>query len=87
MPLRDGVVLVGGLDEAQGTARELRAEGFTVVALESDDPRAEPLAEADGWRFVARPVERGFELLDRRREARVDCPSLVSLVEGLSSAG
>jgi hypothetical protein len=39
---------------------------MAVVALPaSHDARAEALAEADGWRFVARPGAGGYAVLDR----------------------
>jgi hypothetical protein len=42
-----------------------------VVALAaSDDGRAEALAEADGWRFVARWNTDGYAVRDRATGAR-----------------
>ena len=65
-PRREGVVLVGGLDQDPGAAAAARRTGLAVVALPaSDDARAEALAEADGWRFVARPAGDGYAVLDR----------------------
>ena len=65
-PPREGVVLVGGLDEDPAGAAEARRAGFAVIALAaSDDPRAEALAEADGWRYVARREGGGYTVLDR----------------------
>ncbi len=63
---RDGVVLVGGLDEDPAGAAAARRAGVAVVALAgSDEAAAEALAEADGWRFVARRGEGGYTVLDR----------------------
>jgi ATP phosphoribosyltransferase regulatory subunit len=65
-PAREGVVLVGGLDEDPAGAAAARRAGVAVVALAaSDDDRAEALAEADGWRFVARRDAGGYAVLDR----------------------
>ena len=60
-----GIVLVGGLDLRQAQAAELRAGGIPVIALASDDPRAERLAAAEGWRFVGHPDGSGLRILDR----------------------
>ena len=54
-PPRDGVVLVGGLDEDPGAAAAVRRGGLPVVASGRRRARAEALAAADGWRYVARP--------------------------------
>jgi len=70
-PPRDGVVLVGGLDALAPVATAARAAGLTVIALTSDDPDADALAAADGWRWVARPSGDGFSVLDRTT-GRVD---------------
>jgi ATP phosphoribosyltransferase regulatory subunit len=81
-PLDEGVVLVGGLDSHAETAAAARASGITVIALAAEDAdRADALAEADNWRYVARPEHGGtISLLDRawgrRRTVR-------SLKEGL----
>lgn len=65
-PPREGVVLVGGLDDDAAGAAAARRAGTAVVALASaDGDRAEALAAADGWRFVARRAGDGYELLDR----------------------
>jgi ATP phosphoribosyltransferase regulatory subunit len=65
-PPREGVVLVGGLDEDPSAAAAARRAGIAVVALAAaDDDRAEELAAADGWRFVARPGGDGYAVLDR----------------------
>ena len=73
---RDGVVLVGGLDAELDAAREARDRGLVVVALPAGDERAEGLAEADGWRWVARRSGPGFSVLDRASGERFECPSL-----------
>jgi ATP phosphoribosyltransferase regulatory subunit len=63
---REGVVLVGGLDRDPAGAAAARRAGVVVVALPAaDDGRAEAVAEADGWRFVARPGGDGYAVLDR----------------------
>jgi ATP phosphoribosyltransferase regulatory subunit len=65
-PAREGVVLVGGLDEDPAGAAAARRAGVAVVALPaSDGDRAEALAAADGWRFVARREGDGYAVLDR----------------------
>lgn len=64
-PLREGVVLVGGLDRDPAAGAAARAVGLPVVALAHDAP-AEDLAAADGWRWVAEPAEGGgFAVRDR----------------------
>jgi len=60
-----GLVLVGGLDSRQAQAAELRAGGIPVIALASDDTRAEALAAAEGWRFVGHPDGPDLRILDR----------------------
>jgi ATP phosphoribosyltransferase regulatory subunit len=60
-----GVVLVGGLDARRAQSAELRAAGIPVIALSASDTRAERLAAAEGWRFVARPDGDGLRVLDR----------------------
>ena len=58
-PPREGVVLVGGLDQDPGPAAAARRSGVPVVARPRRTTRdAEALAEADGWRLVARPGRR-----------------------------
>jgi ATP phosphoribosyltransferase regulatory subunit len=83
---REGVVLVGGLDEDPGAAAAARRAGMAVVALAaSDDDLAEALAEADGWRFVARRSGAGYAVLDRATgERRSGVPGLE---EALPSPG
>ena len=73
---RAGVVLAGGLDAELAAAREARAGGLAVVALPEGDERAEDLAAADGWRWVARRAGEGFAVLDRSSGARFECRSL-----------
>lgn len=65
--LRAGVVLVGGLDTYAERAAEARAAGVTVIALGADDDeRADELAAAESWRYVARPEHGGtMAVLDR----------------------
>lgn len=83
-PQRDGVVLVGGLDEEPAIAAAARRSGLAVVALAaSDAKRAEGLAAADGWRFVAVRGGDGFTVLDRATGRRTTC---VRLEEVLPSA-
>jgi ATP phosphoribosyltransferase regulatory subunit len=65
-PPREGVVLVGGLDDDPAGAAAARRAGLAVIALAAaDGGRAEALAEADGWRFVARRAAGGYAVLDR----------------------
>ena len=85
-PARDGVVLVGGLDEDPAAAAAARRAGVAVVALAaSDDDRAEALAEADGWRFVARRSGDGYAVLDRATGQRIS--GVARLEEALPSPG
>jgi ATP phosphoribosyltransferase regulatory subunit len=60
-----GVVLVGGLDRYAELASALRGAGIPVIALSEADDRADALAAAEGWRFVARPESGGVRILDR----------------------
>lgn len=80
--LRDGVVLVGGMDDAVEAAREARAAGYAVVALPAGSEAAEALAAAERWRFVARPENDGYAVHDVARGERFSC---ARLVEGLRS--
>ena len=76
-PPRDGLVLVGGLDDDPRGAAAARRRGLPVVALAaSDGDRAERLAEADGWRFVARREGPGYSVLDRATGRRTSCARL-----------
>jgi ATP phosphoribosyltransferase regulatory subunit len=82
-PPREGVVLVGGLDEDPAGAAAARRAGLAVVALPAGDgDRAEALAAADGWRFVARRGDDGYALHDRRTGKRW---SSARIEEGLPS--
>jgi hypothetical protein len=57
-----------------------------VVALPAaDDGRAEDLAAADGWRFVARPAAGGYAVLDRVTGERRS--GVARLEEALPSPG
>jgi ATP phosphoribosyltransferase regulatory subunit len=74
---RDGLVLVGGLDEDPRGAAAARRRGLTVVALAAADAgRAEGLAAADGWRYVARRDGEGYSVLDRATGERTSCARL-----------
>ena len=85
-PPREGVVLVGGLDEDPGAAAAARRAGVAVVALSAaDGDRAEALAAADGWRFVARRAGDGYTVLDRVTGERR--AGLARLEEALPSPG
>jgi ATP phosphoribosyltransferase regulatory subunit len=85
-PPREGVVLVGGLDEDPAAAAAARRAGIAVVALAAaDDDRAEELAAADGWRFVARPGGDGYAVLDRLTGERRS--GVARLEEALPSPG
>jgi len=64
-PARDGVVLVGGLDDDPAAGEAVRAAGVPVVALAASAPDPEALAAADGWRWVARRAPEGYTVLDR----------------------
>lgn len=81
--LDEGVVLVGGLDTHAETAADARAAGITVIALAADDGgRAEALAEADNWRYVARPEHGGtVSVLDRAWGRRSVVQSLKEALE------
>jgi ATP phosphoribosyltransferase regulatory subunit len=68
-----GVVLVGGLDTELDAANALRRVGVPVVALAAADARAETVAEADGWRFVARPGTGGYAVRDRSTGEDFSC--------------
>ncbi len=79
-PPRDGVVLVGGLDEAAGDAARARGAGLTVVAVAADAGDPEGLAAADGWRWVARPGRGGgYRVLDRLTGASADHADLAEV--------
>jgi len=80
--LRDGVVLVGGMDDAVEAARATREAGIPVVALPSGSEEAEGLAAAERWRFVARADGAGYAVHDVARDERFTCRRLA---EGLAS--
>ena len=63
----------GGTRPRAGRASAIRAAGLPAVALAADDPDPEGLAAADGWRYVARPAEGGYAVLDRRTGERLVC--------------
>lgn len=66
------VVVVGALDRCPGEAARARAAGVTVVALAAaDDGRADDLAAADRRRFVARPQDGGYDVIDRTTGSRL----------------
>jgi ATP phosphoribosyltransferase regulatory subunit len=75
-PTRAGVVLVGGMDDDLAAARAVRAAGLPVVALPAGDERAERLAEADGWRWVAARAGDGYRVLDRLSGQSFACAEL-----------
>ncbi len=60
-----GVVLVGGLDDRLAQAAEIRSAGVPVIALSALDRRADALAAAEGWRFVAHPDGQALRIVDR----------------------
>lgn len=74
--LRDGVVLVGAMDGEAAAARAVRAAGLPVVGLPAGDDRADRVAAADGWRYVARRAGDGFEVSDRLRGEVFTCARL-----------
>jgi ATP phosphoribosyltransferase regulatory subunit len=78
---REGVVLVGGLDTELAEASALRAAGVTVVALPDGDGRADDVAQAEGWRYVARRDGAGYVLRDRVEGAE---RRVTRLAEGLA---
>ncbi len=80
--LHDGVVLVGGMDDAVEAARATREAGIPVVALPRGSEEAEALAAAERWRFVARPDGAGYAVHDVARDERFTCQRLA---EGLAS--
>jgi len=47
-----------------------------VVGLPSGDDRADRVAAADGWRYVARRAGDGFEVADRLRGETFTCARL-----------
>jgi hypothetical protein len=57
-------------------AAAIRAAGLPVVALAADDPDPEGLAAADAWRYVARPRDGGYAVLDRLTGERLLCGRL-----------
>lgn len=74
--LRTGVVLVGGMDDERAAAAALRSAGMPVVGLPAGDARAEDVAAADGWRYVARRDGDGFAVADRLRGETFACARL-----------
>ncbi|MGD9694957.1 MAG: ATP phosphoribosyltransferase regulatory subunit [Thermoleophilia bacterium] len=62
---RDGIVLAGGLDGEAEAAGAARAAGLAVIAVGEGEGEAERVAEADGWRWVARRAGDGFDVTDR----------------------
>ncbi|MEQ8839748.1 MAG: ATP phosphoribosyltransferase regulatory subunit [Acidimicrobiales bacterium] len=81
--LRAGVVLVGGLDTHAEPAADARAAGVTVIALGADDgDRADALAAAEGWRYVARPEYGGtLAVSDRAWGEKRICADLREFTE------
>jgi len=71
-----GVVLVGAMDTEAAAADALRGAGFIVVGLPSGDDRADQVADAEGWRYVARRDGDGFAVTDRERGERFACARL-----------
>jgi ATP phosphoribosyltransferase regulatory subunit len=82
-PLQEGVVLAGGLDTHAGLAATARDRGVVVIALTADDAdRADALAEADNWRYVARPEHGGtVSVFDRASGERRVSRSLAEALE------
>jgi ATP phosphoribosyltransferase regulatory subunit len=81
----DGVVLAGGLDSELAPAQALRARGITVVGAHAEGDAAHRLAEADGWRFVARRAGSGFAITDRSSGTTVECDDLEEVLRSLRS--
>jgi ATP phosphoribosyltransferase regulatory subunit len=78
----DGLVLAGGFSDDLALARVLRAAGEVVVAAPQAPGMAEALAEADGWRFVARRAGDAFAVTDRVSAHTITC---ADVSEGLRS--
>jgi ATP phosphoribosyltransferase regulatory subunit len=83
--LRHGLVLAGGFDQDLDLAAGIRATGTPVIAAGADPIEAEALAQADGWRFLARPTAAGLELVDRTTGARYPADQIVAVLEGARS--
>ncbi len=73
---REGVVLLGGLEEDVAAAAAARVAGLTVVAVPDEEGWGEALAAADGWRYVARRDGAGFAVHDRLRGVTRACDRL-----------
>jgi ATP phosphoribosyltransferase regulatory subunit len=73
---QDGIVLAGGLDADVVLAAALRAQGHAVAGVPDDAGVADRLAEADGWRFVARRSATGFSVTDRLHGESFECHDL-----------
>ncbi len=75
-PARTGLVLTGGLDADLPAAAALRSAGVAVVALSDGSPDAGALADAEGWRWVARRSGAGWAVTDRVTGAERECSRL-----------
>lgn len=82
--LRDGVVLVGGLDHELTLAGALRAAGIRVVALPSDSD-GEAHAALDGWRWVAIPGPGSVVVIDRSTGTRVESSNVLEVFQSRDS--
>ena len=69
-------MLAGGLDADLPAAASLRAAGVAVVALSEGSPDADALADAEGWRWVARRAGTGYAVTDRATGAVRECARL-----------
>ena len=76
----EGVVLAGGLDRELATAAALRSAGVTVIGAPAEGQAAERLAEADGWRFVARRAGARFAVTDRTTATTIECEDVEEAV-------
>lgn len=82
--LRDGVILIGGLQSAVATAMALRARGVDVIAL-PDGGDGEALAAADGWRWVATPIGERMQVRDRTTGTSVECTDIMEVLRSPGS--
>ena len=78
----EGIVVAGGIERELAVARVLRQAGEIVLGVSDAPDVAERLAQAEGWRFVARRSATGFTVTDRANGRAVEC---ADVGEGLRS--
>ena len=78
----EGIVVAGGIERELAVARVLRQTGEIVLGVSDAPDVAERLAQAEGWRFVARRSATGFTVTDRANGRAVEC---ADVGEGLRS--